>query len=262
VEVAQLSSVAVRMSSCLAEARRGWRSAGRRASALCVLDLLRAEQQRLEGRGELQRRCLPFPCSLPSDERRSRSFATNRRQRARFIYSGADGGPPSLLRRPPSPSRCTAGSSIYAAKGRRDGVEISAGGAPCAGEEQGLYLAGLLLSFLGYILAAAEERDEQDGARVFVVLAGRRAWLRPWWRATATATVSSYNSEALLVELGPRWTGGAHGGGAQKLRLQRARVRRKARGSWERQHRDRGGPSRSLSIPPDLGESSAHGKIP
>jgi hypothetical protein len=42
--------------------------------------------------------------------------------------------------------------------------------APCAGEEQGLYLAGLLLSFLGYILAAAEERDEQDGARVFVVL--------------------------------------------------------------------------------------------
>jgi hypothetical protein len=70
VEAAQLSSVAARTSSGLVEARRGWRNAGRRASALCVLDLLWAEQPRLEGRGELQRRCLPFPCSLPSNERR------------------------------------------------------------------------------------------------------------------------------------------------------------------------------------------------
>jgi hypothetical protein len=70
VEAAQLSSVAARTSSGLVEARRGWRNAGRRASALCVLDLLWVEQPRLEGRGELQRRCLPFPCSLPSNERR------------------------------------------------------------------------------------------------------------------------------------------------------------------------------------------------
>jgi hypothetical protein len=43
----------------------------------------------------------------------------------------------------------------------------------------------------------------------------------------------------------------------RKLRLRRARVRPKARGSWGRRHRDRGGPSRSLSHPISGGKPDA-----